>query len=95
MIFKYTYSYKQKQSSFGNQPVAVAVNFAKDGRFVPIFFHYVAEDGLEYTYKIDGVKYSKNKKECIIFCCLFTNDEVQHQIFLTFYYQDCMWKLDA
>lgn len=95
MIFKYTYSYQHKNQIFGDQPVAVAVNFSKDGRFMPIFFRYISEDGMEYTYKIDGIRYIKDKNECVIYCCLFTNESIQHEVFLTFYYNDCIWKLDV
>ncbi|MDF2538777.1 MAG: hypothetical protein K0S76_1798 [Herbinix sp.] len=93
MIFKYSYAYKHSNPFAEHEPVDVIVNFAKDGRFIPIYFRIVAQDSQEYNFKIDGVKYTKDKHECIIFCCLFTNEGVQHEITLSFFYKECLWRL--
>jgi hypothetical protein len=95
MIFNYSYTYKRKDQFSGNQPVAVIANFAVDGRFKPVYFQYVAEDSTEYTFKVDGVRYTKDKPDRIGFCCLFTNEGTQHQVMLTFYFQECIWKLEV
>jgi hypothetical protein len=95
VIFKYTYTYQHNDKLTENQPVAVIANFAADGRLIPVYFRYDSEDFLKYTYKIDGIKFTRDKKDCILFCCLFTNGGIQHEVILTFYYNDCIWKLES
>ena len=95
MIFNYSFDYKHNYSKPVDQPVAVIVNFSVDGRFIPIYFRYVAGDCSESTYKIDGIKYFKDKNDRILFCCLVTSGGIRQQIFLTFYIRDCIWRLDV
>jgi hypothetical protein len=93
MIFHYSFTYKHQFQFPENQPIAVIVNFAKDGRFIPIYFRFIAKDCSEMTFKIDGIKFTKDKYECILFYCLFTNEGIQQEIVLSFFYKECIWKL--
>lgn len=95
MIFNYSFDYKHNNRFTSNQPVAVVANFAMDGRFLPIYFRFIASDSSEKSYKIDGIKYSRDKQESILFCCLIANEGIQYQVILTFYYEECLWKLEG
>jgi hypothetical protein len=95
MIFNGSFTYKHNPNTFGNQPVAVIANFNTVGRFIPIYFRYVANDSSESTYKIDYIKYTKDKHDCFLFCCVVTNREIRHQLILTFYFKDCIWMLEG
>ena len=95
MIFNYSFAYNHTNNFSGNQTVAVVANFAVDGRFMPIYFRFVSDDSSENTYKINGIKYSRDKHDSILFYCLITNEGIQHQVILSFYYKDCLWKLEG
>ena len=92
MIFNYSYSYKQNPFSYGSQPVSVIASFAVDGRFIPIYFKYISDEDT-LTFKIDGIQYTKDKADCIIFCCNITNNNIRQQVNLIFKYNECMWLL--
>ncbi len=93
MIFKQTFSFNHIPSFSGNHPVTVVANFAVDGRFIPIYFRYVSEDSSEYTYKIHGIRYIKDKHDGFTFCCLFINNSMEQQVILSFITNECQWIL--
>lgn len=94
MIFNYSFSYKHFPFNAGNQPVSVIVTFATDGRFKPIYFKYITEDDT-ITFKIDGIHYTRDKHDCILFCCFITHNDVRHEVNLIFKTNECIWMLEA
>lgn len=92
MIFNYSFSYKHPAFQAGNQPVSVIANFAVDGRFIPIYFKYMGVDD-SMTFKIDGIHYTKDKHDSIIFCCFVTYNNIRQQVNLIFKYNECIWLL--
>jgi hypothetical protein len=94
MLFNYYPTPQHKASDCSQQyPVSVIVNFAADGRFLPVYIQFEAEDCSRYTMKVDGIRYTKEKHDYFTFCCLITNQGIQHQVLLSFYVKDCKWVL--
>jgi hypothetical protein len=95
MIFNYSLTYKHNPNNYLNHPVAVIANFSNDGRFIPVYFRFVADDSLEFTYKINAIKSIKDKHDSISFCCAYTNEGHQYQVILTFQISECLWILNT
>lgn len=94
MLFNYYLNVPNFRTDLSkHHPVSVAANFAADGRFIPIYFRYEAEDCSRYTYKIEGIKSIKDKKDSISFCCYIVVEGIQQNLILTFYPKDCLWVL--
>lgn len=91
MIFNYSYSYKHNTLPSGN-PVDVIVNFATDGRYIPIYFKYMGKDDA-FTFKIDGIHYTKDRHDSKIFCCYISHNNVRQEVFLKFLFNECTWVL--
>lgn len=72
-------------------PATVVVNFAPDGKMLPIFLRITHPDKSEETIKIDGVKYTKDIQGGISYCCLITINGWQKQIILNYYVNDHTW----
>lgn len=76
-------------------PVAVIVNFNREGKLMPVYLSLEDLYGNVCKAKIDGIKYTKDKKGCITYCCLISNGHNrQQQINLTFYIRDHLWVLE-
>jgi hypothetical protein len=76
-----------------NQAVSVIVNFAADGRFMPVYIRYISSDQSEITYKIDSVKWFRDYSNRIVFCCFITNYGKQVEVLLSFHLMECTWTM--
>jgi len=94
MIFNYSCSYKHYPFTKGTHPVSVIVNFAVDGRFKPVYFKYYDEENGYMTFKIDSVHYTKDKHDCILFCCYITLNKMKQEVNLIYKLNECTWTLD-
>jgi hypothetical protein len=70
--------------------VPVIVNFAPDGRFIPICFSYQNPDGSVEKYNVT-VKSFIEVDNRFIFYCYYINREKQHEVNLAFYVNECRW----
>lgn len=75
--------------------VSVMVNAAKDGRFIPVFFHVINPDQSEQTYKVLSIKYIKELKNYFIFRVCYENYHRQHEVDLFFFIQDHIWAVSV
>lgn len=94
MIFNNSFSYKHTPFCCGNHPVDVIANFALDGRFKPIYFKYTDEKEGAMTFKIDGIHYTRDKHDSILFCCYITKDNRRQEINLIYKLNECQWTLE-
>lgn len=92
MIFDNSFSYKRTPYQGNQLPVSVIVNFASDGRFIPIYFKYIGEEEA-MTFKIDGIQSTRDKHDCIIFFCYIIQNDIRQQISLIFKFKECRWIL--
>lgn len=76
-----------------NRPIDVIANFNPEGKFIPIYFKYEAEDQTIYKYKIDAIKYTKDNEQRTLFCCLYTNNRKQYELLLSFWINDHIWTI--
>lgn len=76
-----------------NIPVTVIVNFAPDGRMLPIYLRWINHDESEETLKVDGVKYTKDIEGGITYCCYVTRNGWRKEVNLTFYVKEHIWLL--
>lgn len=72
-------------------PVSVVVNFAPDGRMLPIYIRVILPDESEETIAIDGVKSHKEIQGGISYCCLVKIANRQKQITLNYYVKSHAW----
>lgn len=93
MIFNYAFSYKHIPFATENQPVAVIVNFATDGRFKPVYFKFFDEVNGYMTFKIDKIHYTRDKHDSILFCCFVTHNRIQQEVNLVYKLNECTWTL--
>ena len=75
-------------------PVTVMVNFAPNGKMLPIYIRWTYPDQSEETIKIDAIKFTRDKGDCISFYCLFNNHGRQQEVILTFYVMECRWVVE-
>jgi hypothetical protein len=87
----YPYNPKPETDFSKLRTVSVIANFNTEGKFIPIYFRYVNPDESEQTIKIDAIKFTREKADRILFCCLFTNYGRQQEVILTFYIKECIW----
>jgi hypothetical protein len=75
-------------------PVTVMVNFAKDGKMLPIYLRWINTDKSEETLKIDSVKSTKEIKGGTSYCCYITHNGWRKMIILTFYTMQHVWVME-
>jgi hypothetical protein len=76
-------------------PVSVVTSFTTDGRFIPLYFKYEAEDQQSYTYKINNIKYFREYEHHFLFSCLYNNGRNQYEVLLSFWTEQCVWTISA
>lgn len=77
-----------------SKPVTVIVNFAPDGRMIPIYLRWINHDESEDTLKIDGVVSTKDFVGGIAYCCYITVNGWRRQIILKFYVKEHIWTME-
>lgn len=75
-------------------PVTVMVNFAPDGKMLPIYLRWINADESEETLKIDGVKSTKEVKGGTSYCCYVIKNGWRKQVTLTFYIKEHVWTME-
>ncbi len=76
-------------------PISVIAVFNVERKIKPVYVSLEDMYGNVCKTKIDGIKYTKDKDNCITFCCLISSgNNRQQQINLTFYVKDHLWVLD-
>jgi hypothetical protein len=74
--------------------VTVMVNFAPDGRMLPIYLRWINIDESEENLKIDGVKSTKDIEGGTSYCCYITKNGWRKQVILNFYVQQHIWTMN-
>ncbi|MDF2872222.1 MAG: hypothetical protein K0R05_3797 [Anaerocolumna sp.] len=89
-------SSKDNQSTLliSGQPISVAAVFNPLGDFKPLYISITDLYGNMCKVKIDCIKYKKEIRGGISFCCVYTIGSTQREFILTFYIRDHMWRLD-
>jgi hypothetical protein len=91
---EFTYKFNYCSDNYSSaQPVSVVANYAKSGKFVPIYFIYTAHDESLLTIKIDCIKYVRDYPDRILFCCLFTNCDWQQEVYLEYHILNHLWTI--
>ena len=90
----YSYSPKPVTDFTKLKTVSVIANFNTEGKFIPVYFRTIHPDQSEKTIKIDAVKFTRDKGNCISFYCLFNNHGRQQEVILTFYVMECIWTIN-
>ena len=75
-------------------PVSVIINFAPDGRMLPVFLHYIYPDQSEETLKIDGVISTKDIVGGVSYYCYITVNGWRRRIALTYYVKEHLWVIN-
>jgi hypothetical protein len=76
-----------------NRPIEVIASFNIEGKFIPLYFKYVAEDQTAYKYKIDAIKYTRDYDRSTLFCCLYTNNGKQYELLLSYWHNEHLWTI--
>lgn len=76
------------------QPIHVTAVFNPLGDLKPLYISITDLYGNICKVKIDCVKFRKEVRGGISFCCAYTIGSLQKEIILTFYIKDHMWRLE-
>jgi hypothetical protein len=75
-------------------PVSVIVNFAPDGKMLPVYFGMTDLDESQHRIKLEGVKYTKELRGRTSYICVYNNGRRKQECMLTYYVQDHVWVLE-
>lgn len=72
------------------KPIVVIAYYDIDGNIKPLRFKYESD----FTFNINEIKYSKDVKGGILFCCLITNCNKQQEVNLVYFIREHLWCLE-